>query len=327
VTETVQPVSDADAPEDNVTVLPVLMAPGGRLRAAREAAGLGIGNVVEALRVEPHLVEAMEANRFELFDAPVYARGFLRKYSDFLGLSASDMLAEFDSLSSRPAAPTHVPMTTAAPRVRDWSRVQSTLVIAGALVIVIGSFLWWHDRTAAPAVAPAEPASSPARVAETAPTATGPAAFAPGEATAQPAAVPAEAPAAPEANPGAPATDLPAAPAAAPPAFASAPASPAETAASPAAETAAPGAAVSLAFELSGDSWVEIYGADGARQFQALLHAGERRSLFGRGPWRVLLGKADHVRVMVDGRAVAPGEQFRKGETALYHVDARGNVY
>lgn len=325
MTETVQPVSDAVAPEDNVTVLPVLMAPGGRLRAAREAAGLGIGHVVEALRVEPHLVEAMEANRFELFDAPVYARGFLRKYSEFLGLSAGDMLAEFDSLSSRPAAPTHVPLTTAAPRVRDWSRVQSTLVIAGALVIVIGSFLWWHDRSAAPALAPAEPL--PARVAEAPAPATAPVAAGPVDSAREAAAPPAEHPAAAQANADAPVADASATPPAVPAAAAQPQVTPAETASSPAVETAAAGAAVSLAFELSGDSWVEIYGADGARQFQALLHAGERRSLYGRGPWRVLLGKADHVRVLVDGRTVAPGEQFRKGETALYHVDARGNVY
>ena len=135
--------------EDNVTVLPVLTPPGGRLRAAREAKGLGLGQVVEALRVELKLVEAMEANRFEAFDAPVYARGFLRKYAQYLGLSPEDMIAELDGLAAVPAAPSHVPLTTAAPKFRDWSRINSALGILAAVVIVLGSFWWWHGRGAA----------------------------------------------------------------------------------------------------------------------------------------------------------------------------------
>ena len=333
--------ADVRPADDNVTILPVLTAPGGRLRAAREAAGLGIGNVVEALRVEPHLVEAMEANRFELFDAPVYARGFLRKYSEFLSLSAADMLAEFDSLASRPAAPTHVPLTTAAPRVRDWSRIQSALVIAGALVVVIGSFLWWHSRGSAPAPTAAADAVPVAVTRVPPPAPVGPPVAGESPAPADPAPLPADAAptqdgdvqtAVAPAGPAPVAVTTPAVPAgpssAQPVTPAAAPTAGVQGATPTAATDPAPGnGSASIAFELSGDSWVEIYGADGTRQFQALLHAGDRRALYGRGPWRVLLGKADHVRVLVDGRPLAPGAQFRKGETAYYHVDARGNVY
>lgn len=293
--------------EDNVTVLPVLTAPGGRLRAARETAGLGLSHVVEALKVEKHLVEAMESNRFEAFDAPVYARGFLRKYAAFLGLSTEDLLADFDTLGSRPPPPSHVPLTTAAPRVRDWSRIRSALGIAAALLVVIGSFFWWHGRNAAPA-----PRAVTAAVQPVLPAADTPDTQAPPPGTASGAAV------------SAPAVSGTDGPAVAPPA-------------TTAAEGAAPALAVSgpeagggarrLAFELSGDSWVEVTGADGNRQFRAMLHAGDARTLVGKGPWRVLIGKADVVRVTLDGAPLSPGPEFRRGDTALYHVDQHGTLY
>jgi cytoskeleton protein RodZ len=108
-------------------------------------------------------------------------------------------------------------------------------------------------------------------------------------------------------------------------------------AATTAAEGAAPSLAVSgpeaagsarrLAFELSGDSWVEVTGADGNRQFRAMLHAGDTRTLVGKGPWRVLIGKADVVRVTLDGALLSPGPEFRRGDTALYNVDQHGTLY
>lgn len=316
-------MSDADAgtgdeqpvAEDNVTVLPVLTAPGGRLRAAREAKGLAIGQVVEALRVEQRLVEAMEANEFAAFDAPVYARGFVRKYAQFLDLSPEEMLAELDALSGGPSAPTLVPRTTAAPRVRDWSRISATLGAIGGGVLVLGSFLWFHERApreqaATPAAAPAvtaAPAVAPATMDAVAPAAPAPASPEPASTSPVPA-------------PGVATGVAPALPAPAP---AAAPAA-AATGVAPAAAEAGHG---HLELDVRGDSWVEVYGADGARKVYGMLHAGDRRSVVGPGPWRVLLGRADSVHVSLDGAAVVASAEHRKGDTAFYHLDAHGTQY
>ena len=306
-------VAEESGTADNVTVLPVLTPPGGRLRAAREAKGLGLGQVVEALRVELRLVEAMEANRFEAFDAPVYARGFLRKYAQYLGLSPEDMIAELDALAAVPAAPSHVPLTTAAPKFRDWSKINSALGIVAAAVIVLGSFWWWHGRgtphdAPTPVVAPAAPAGiAPAVTARANLTDT----------------------AAPSAGDAADVSPVVApAPAEAAPASAPAPAS--VVSAAPALADTAPSAdrtSTHLDLEFRGDSWVEVYAADGTRKVYGLLRGGERRSVPGAGPWRVLLGKADHVRVTLNGQELVPGPELRKGETAYYRVDARGKLF
>lgn len=326
--EDAQPLSgDGDAAA-NVTVLPVLTPPGGRLRAAREARGLHLGQVVEALRVEAHLVEAMEANRFEVFDAPVYARGFLRKYAQFLGLSADDMVAELDALARGPAPPTHVPLTTAAPPVRDWSRINAGLGVLVAIVVVLGSFWWWQGRGAPREPAQpvgAQPAAPPA-VAETAAATAADAAGLPGAQGAESSPAPVS-DAARATEPPGPVAAPAGQPAVAPsPAPADPPAPVAVPDASGADRTGAPSGGA-LSVELTGDSWVEVYAADGSRQVYGLLHRGDRRTVSGSGPWRVVLGRADQVRVALDGREIRPGAERRKGDTAYYRLDATGNVY
>ena len=87
---------------------------GPALRAARERRGLSIAAVTEALHVEARVIEAMETGRFTVFDAPVYARGFIRKYGAFLVLPVDDLIAAYDSLSGGPATPTLIPVTAAA---------------------------------------------------------------------------------------------------------------------------------------------------------------------------------------------------------------------
>lgn len=314
------PVVGEPAAADNVTVLPVLTAPGGRLRAAREARGLGIGQVVEALRVEQRLVEAMEANEFGAFDAPVYARGFLRKYAQYLGLSPQEMIAELDALAGGPTVPTLVPRTTAAPPVRDWSKLSATLGVIGAAALVLGSFLFFHGRAPRDSVANGTHAEqSPAAAAGTAAGQTQSAAVQPGSAAMDPGpATPAPAPAAapavlPDPEPATQEHDV-----------AAAPPLPVDPAPSQAAGGHASG---HLRLELRGDSWVEVYGADGSRKVFGMLRSGEQREVAGAGPWRVLLGKADQVRVTLDGQDVVPSAEHRKGDTALYHVDAQGKQY
>ena len=316
--------ADEPGADDNVTVLPVLTPPGGRLRAAREAKGLGLGQVVEALRVELKLVEAMEANRFEAFDAPVYARGFLRKYAQYLGLSPEDMIAELDGLAQVPSAPTHVPLTTAAPKFRDWSRINFAFGVVAAAVIVLGSFWWWHGRGAArdapalPVAAPSgtasanEPTAQPAATA-VADTAANPAPPSVGEAGDVSPVAPAPARAPVDGSPGAPEP----------------PATSVVAAAAALADTApsADRASTHLDLDFRGDSWVEVYAPDNTRKVYGLLRSGDHRTVPGAGPWRVLLGKADHVRVTLNGQELVPGPEQRKGETAYYRVDARGKLF
>jgi transcriptional regulator with XRE-family HTH domain len=68
---------------------------GSLLTRAREARGLTIEDAERDTRISRRYLQALEAEHFEVIPAPVYARGFLRSYSQYLGLDPSETLALF----------------------------------------------------------------------------------------------------------------------------------------------------------------------------------------------------------------------------------------
>lgn len=64
------------------------------LREAREARGLSYAEVERETRIPRHNLQALEEERFDTFSAPVYVRGFLRSYSQFLRLDGSELIAK-----------------------------------------------------------------------------------------------------------------------------------------------------------------------------------------------------------------------------------------
>lgn len=70
-------------PEARATPTPVI---GTMLRDARLHRGLTIAEAASDTRINPAYLEALEAERWELMPAPVYAKGFFRSYARYLGL-------------------------------------------------------------------------------------------------------------------------------------------------------------------------------------------------------------------------------------------------
>jgi cytoskeleton protein RodZ len=77
----------------------VAQAPGlgARLRARREAMGLGLGAVHAATRVPRRLIQAIEAGEFTRLRAHVYAAAAVRRYARLLGLDPGPLLAALDA--------------------------------------------------------------------------------------------------------------------------------------------------------------------------------------------------------------------------------------
>jgi transcriptional regulator with XRE-family HTH domain len=65
------------------------------LTRAREARGLTLEDAERDTRISRRYLAALEAEQFEIIPAPVYARGFLRSYSQYLGLDPQEALAMF----------------------------------------------------------------------------------------------------------------------------------------------------------------------------------------------------------------------------------------
>ena len=65
---------------------------GEALRSTREHRGLSIDQVAQDTRISPRFLEALEAEQFHELPAPVYVRGFLRSYANYLKMDAQPLL-------------------------------------------------------------------------------------------------------------------------------------------------------------------------------------------------------------------------------------------
>ena len=65
------------------------------LRQQREALRLDLDDAAAALKIKRDYLAALEAGRPDLLPGPTYAIGFVRAYSDHLGLDGSEILRRF----------------------------------------------------------------------------------------------------------------------------------------------------------------------------------------------------------------------------------------
>jgi len=309
--------------------------PGKLLQAAREARGLSAQQLCEAIQLEPRLLEALEADQFEAFYAPVFARGFLRKSATYLGLDPVTVLEAYDRLQRGPTAPTHIPPTISRIKPKRVSPWRLPLLGLGALLAVV-LVVWWLvvglgglGRSAesaaevSPIEAPAETGFAEPPPAQDLNAAGAPSAAAPAD-VAVDAGVENDASgvasgvasgAASGATGAAAGADL-AAPAPLPAAAASLPVA----AAVPA------GARAELLVQVASQCWVNVNGPGGRRLYVGMANPGVLR-FAGPGPWQVLLGDSRQAKVSLGGRELpVPAQQNRENYVVRFTVTADGQL-
>jgi cytoskeleton protein RodZ len=91
---------------------------GSTLRNARVQHGLTIDQVAQDTRISARFLEALEADRFEELPAPVYVRGFLRSYANYLKLDPAPLVASLPDfgVATSGAAPTRPTLGREQPR-------------------------------------------------------------------------------------------------------------------------------------------------------------------------------------------------------------------
>ena len=68
---------------------------GDTLKKAREERGISIDQVIHETNISRNYIEALESEDFTQFPAEAYLVGFLRNYSDFLGLDSDKLVGMF----------------------------------------------------------------------------------------------------------------------------------------------------------------------------------------------------------------------------------------
>jgi cytoskeleton protein RodZ len=257
---------------------------GAALAAAREAAGMSVGEVAARLRLHINQVRALEGENLAQLPEAAYVRGFVRSYARLLAIDPAPLL---DDLNAK-MAPQRDSVVDGMARTRDYSPVRaaaqeqvSRWVVLGLAVlalVVLGLIGWYATRQAVPG--PTSAAPPPRAVAvQPAPLASQPAvAVVPVAAESGGSAEGGSAPAAEESMP---ATE----------ALASAMAS----------DSAATEPPALLILSFTGVSWVEVTDANGNVLVSQLAQAGEVLRPTGTAPLAVVLGDAAKVSAAVRG--------------------------
>ncbi|GAB4440885.1 MAG: DUF4115 domain-containing protein [bacterium] len=71
---------------------------GNILKKTREEKGLSVDYVASVLKINPDYIRGLEEFRQELFPAPVFFKGFLKNYANFLDLNAEELVSIYLSL-------------------------------------------------------------------------------------------------------------------------------------------------------------------------------------------------------------------------------------
>src|SRR4029453_15079370 len=78
---------------------------GHSLRTARGRRGLGRAQVDAETHIRMRYLKALEDERFDLIPGAAYVRGFLRTYSNYLGLEADLFIEEYNARFAPPQEP------------------------------------------------------------------------------------------------------------------------------------------------------------------------------------------------------------------------------
>jgi cytoskeleton protein RodZ len=254
--------------------LPASTGVGEELARARMARGLSLADVAQLLKFAPRQLEALEQERFGALPGATFARGMVRSYARLLKLDPEPLLQRLDGCFSSPddsrlTARFRQPLPFSESGRR--STVAYLALSVGCLAVagVVG-YEWHRERTAPAPMTFVAPARSPAS--------------------------PVESPR--------PALPIGAQVASAAPLPEIVKAEPSPKALEERPAPAAKAGAGRLVFRCEQESWIEVRDSSGRILAASLNAAGSERVIEGKGPFRLIVGNAQHVRVSYDGDPV-----------------------
>lgn len=292
---------------------------GARLMAAREARGLDRKDVAQRLRLDVHIIEALETDDLERLPARTFVRGYLRNYARLVELDEKLVAEALPEAEATPAAALKrrhgFRGPVAGPALGRWFGYLLLLAVLAALVLFAYPALnrvweqWGEptptlDQPAGLRLPVLSPEANDQEGSDDAlePIWPLPGAEAPDSAGAElPADMSEESPALQP-------------PAAAAPESVPAPSPDPEPRSGSTAQEAA-----RLVLNFREESWVEIQDREG-RLLYGLMSPGRREVLSGTPPFRLLLGNAAGVDLEYDGQAIDTSAHTR-GTVARLRLD------
>lgn len=291
------------------------------LRAQRERQGMSPQEAAAGLNLRPGIIEALEADRYDLLPPRTFVRGYLRAYAKLLGLKEYDVLAAFELQQPEPEAEQIRRAAGRDQRPRGGGLKWLVLAIALALIAYVVYQSYYQPRQesagAPPAVEDAQPQQAEQQAApfsgREGAAATAPEAEESRESAISESGATAETEDAAELQP---APDQAAAANSETAAVESPSAGPANVAAAvpqpPQPPVAAPVTRAQLALEINEESWVEVRDASGGQVYAGLVQGPRTLELSGRPPLRLVIGNAQNARLYYAGELVPLAPHTRR---------------
>src|SRR5579871_4823390 len=114
------------------------------LLRTRQSLHLELRDVSTALKIKPDYLLAIEQGRLQELPGRAYALGFVRSYSDFLGLDSAELVRRFKAETAEFA--TKPDLTFPIPLERR-NLPSGSLLVAGLILAVCSYGLWYHFST------------------------------------------------------------------------------------------------------------------------------------------------------------------------------------
>jgi cytoskeletal protein RodZ len=144
---------------------------------------ISLRDIADRTKISLRYLEAMEADRFDLLPAPIFAKGFLREYARYVGLSPDDVVNHYLSVNHpeelEAATRDDTKVTRTKPKLvdpgqppvrRNWSYGLLFTLLGLILLVLVAVTVWFSDRRheqqpsssrQAPPIAAAPPAAAP----------------------------------------------------------------------------------------------------------------------------------------------------------------------
>jgi cytoskeleton protein RodZ len=145
------------------------------LRRQRELREISLRDIADRTKISLRYLEAMEADRFDLLPAPIFAKGFLREYARYVGLSPDEVVNHYLAVHQpeeldQPGDATLIAMEKKRRKKGGGWTWGLFLLLAAALLLALVALVSWlvdkgENQPAAappPQVVSPQPASQPA---------------------------------------------------------------------------------------------------------------------------------------------------------------------
>lgn len=137
------------------------------LKKEREKKNISLRDVSRNTRVREHILEAIEADRYDLLPSPTFVKGFLQSYAKYVGLDPNEVVLRFQTVTKGPPKEEPSPPQEEVYQKTRPLRMIGGAVLGGILLILLLIYLTSQGPSTPPAPISSEtgrkeePASAP----------------------------------------------------------------------------------------------------------------------------------------------------------------------